>query len=113
MVGRPLVYGGSGRDGGTGRRAGLKIPWASAREGSTPSPGTDRSLPLCCRYIPTDPPEKSHRRHKPDTDAALRFVHESEAWRRRPTLVRAMIVFAYLCVGLVAFMLVIVFAIWF
>ena len=29
-----------GRDGGTGRRAGLKNPWASAREGSIPSPGT-------------------------------------------------------------------------
>ena len=34
-LGRP-----AGRDGGTGRRAGLKIPWASARAGSTPAPGT-------------------------------------------------------------------------
>ena len=34
------------RDGGTGRRAGLKIPWASAREGSTPSPGTSDDAAL-------------------------------------------------------------------
>ena len=33
-----------GRDGGTGRRAGLKIPWASARAGSTPAPGTRNYL---------------------------------------------------------------------
>ena len=33
-----------GRDGGTGRRAGLKIPWASARAGSTPAPGTKNYL---------------------------------------------------------------------
>src|SRR5215471_9403176 len=31
-----------GRDGGTGRREGLKNLWAQAREGSTPSPGTIR-----------------------------------------------------------------------
>ena len=36
----PATLGRSGRDGGIGRRAGLKNPWASAREGSTPSPGT-------------------------------------------------------------------------
>src|SRR3954464_11329541 len=30
----------AGRDGGTGRRAGLKIPCPKGREGSTPSPGT-------------------------------------------------------------------------
>lgn len=34
-----------GRDGGIGRRAGLKNPWASAREGSIPSPGTDLTEP--------------------------------------------------------------------
>src|SRR5437660_642196 len=34
-----------GRDGGTGRRAGLKIPWASARAGSTPAPGTHTTWP--------------------------------------------------------------------
>ena len=28
------------RSGGTGRRAGLKIPWPQGREGSTPSSGT-------------------------------------------------------------------------
>ena len=37
------------RDGGTGRRAGLKIPWASAREGSTPSPGTQTTRPSTTR----------------------------------------------------------------
>ena len=37
------------RDGGTGRRAGLKIPWASAREGSTPSPGTHTTRPSTTR----------------------------------------------------------------
>lgn len=32
------------RGGGTGRHAGLKIPWAQAREGSTPSLGTNSGL---------------------------------------------------------------------
>ena len=39
-VPRPATLDRLGRDGGIGRRAGLKNPWASAREGSTPSPGT-------------------------------------------------------------------------
>ena len=45
------------RDGGTGRRAGLKIPWASAREGSTPSPGTHTTRPSTTRSPRVEPIE--------------------------------------------------------
>ncbi len=39
-----LGCGGDGRDGETGRRKGLKIPWAQAHVGSTPTPGMALSI---------------------------------------------------------------------
>src|SRR3972149_3303087 len=36
------------RSGGTGRRAGLKIPWPQGREGSTPSSGTTHLSVVWC-----------------------------------------------------------------
>ena len=49
------------RDGGTGRRAGLKIPWASAREGSTPSPGTSDDATLDDEVAAVEPVERQRR----------------------------------------------------
>ena len=49
---RDATLGRSGRDGGIGRRAGLKNPWASAREGSTPLPAPpSKSLPSHARSL--------------------------------------------------------------
>jgi hypothetical protein len=47
----------AGRSGGTGRRAGLKIPCPSGRVGSTPTSGIERSLLRC--------PVRPHLRHSP------------------------------------------------
>ena len=49
---RPATLDRPGRDGGIGRRAGLKNPWASAREGSTPSPGTLHPSSGPVRHLP-------------------------------------------------------------
>lgn len=44
------------RSGGTGRRAGLKIPWPQGREGSTPSSGTSPSRGRPRGVEPEEPP---------------------------------------------------------
>src|SRR5437763_13824184 len=54
---------GRGREGGIGRGAGPKNPWASAREGSIPSPGTCRRRaddePLRRQPAASEPPQRA------------------------------------------------------
>ena len=60
-----------GRDGGIGRRAGLKIPWASARAGSTPAPGTHTTW----RSLVRSPvPNRRNERAETSTDAGAPVI---------------------------------------
>src|SRR5262245_1385548 len=55
----------AGRDGGTGRRAGLKIPCPQGREGSTPSPGTPNAAPAGPPGPRPDPRTRPRRIRRP------------------------------------------------
>jgi hypothetical protein len=77
----------AGRDGGTGRRAGLKIPCPKGREGSTPSPGT-LSPPGATRRSRLDPtypfPDAAHdERRQHHERRCQRCEGEPHAHRKR------------------------------